>query len=126
MLDQVGLLKYKRVGYNHQDANFRVVNREHVSRDKSYYVTEEPEIMLFLGKYENQNVIEITQEQFNSLKEAGILNENNIQKWREYVPKAVCFIDQYGNYRVRKITKVMVHLGFWKSIIKFKRIERKK
>ena len=48
-LKRVGLLKERKIGFNRQDANYTVANREHVGRDKTIYVTEEPEIMLFLG-----------------------------------------------------------------------------
>ena len=78
-LDEVGLLKYKRTGYNPQDQNFQVVNREHCGRDKSIYVTEEPEIMAFLGRYENLNLQKINESQVNQLKTGRFLNETIVK-----------------------------------------------
>ena len=72
-LDEVGLLKYKRTGFNPQDQNFQVVNREHVGRDKSIYVTEEPEIMAFLGHYENLNLQKISESQVKQVIAGGYL-----------------------------------------------------
>ena len=114
-LDEVGLLKYKKTGYNPQDQNFQVVNREHCGRDKSIYVTEEPEIMAFLGHYENLNLQKINESQVNQLRTGGFLNENNSQKWGTYVPNAIAFEDREGQWRVKKITKLLLFLGIWKS-----------
>ena len=114
-LDEVGLLKYKRTGFNPQDQNFQVVNREHVGRDKSIYVTEEPEIMAFLGRYENLNLQKINESQVNQLVSANMLNDNNMQKWGTYVPNAIAFEDRGGQWRVTKITKIMLYLQIWKS-----------
>ena len=114
-LDEVGLLRYKRTGFNPQDQNFQVVNREHVGRDKSIYVTEEPEIMAFLGKYDNLNLQKITESQINQLVSANMLNDNNMQKWGTYVPNAIAFEDREGQWRVKKITKILLYLGIWKS-----------
>lgn len=114
-LDTVGLLKYKKTGFNPQDQNFQIVNREHCSRDKSIYVTEEPEIMAFLGKYKNLNLQKISDSQLNQLVNASILKENNMQKWGYYVPNAIAFEDSEGQWRIKKITKIMLFLGFWKN-----------
>ena len=114
-LDEVGLLRYKRTGFNPQDQNFQVVNREHVGRDKSIYVTEEPEIMAFLGRYENLNLQKINESQVNQLVSANMLNDNNMQKWGTYVPNAIAFEDRGGQWRVKKITKIMLYLQIWKS-----------
>ena len=114
-LDEVGLLRYKRTGFNPQDQNFQVVNREHVGRDKSIYVTEEPEIMAFLGRYENLNLQKINESQVNQLVSANMLNDNNMQKWGTYVPNAIAFEDRGGQLRVKKITKIMLYLQIWKS-----------
>ena len=45
-----GLLKDKRTKHGHtvQEPNYTVANREHNSRDKSYYVVEERAIMNYL------------------------------------------------------------------------------
>lgn len=114
-LDAVGLLKYKKTGFNPQDQNFQIVNKEHCSRDKSIYVTEEPEIMAFLGKYKNLNLQKITSSQLNQLIGASILKESNMQKWGEYVPNAIAFEDNEGQWRIKKITKIMLFLGIWKN-----------
>ena len=114
-LDEVGLLRYKRTGFNPQDQNFQVVNREHVGRDKSIYVTEEPEIMAFLGRYENLNLQRINNGQVKQLISSGYLTENNMQKWGTYVPNAIAFEDRDGQWRCKKITKIMLYLGIWKT-----------
>ena len=114
-LDNVGLLKYKRTGYNPQDQNFQVVNREHCGRDKSIYVTEEPEIMAFLGRYENLNLQRVNDGQVKQLVSGGFLNDNNMQKWGTYVPNAIAFEDREGQWRIKKVTKLMLYLGIWKS-----------
>ena len=114
-LDNVGLLKYKKTGYNPQDQNFQVVNREHCGRDKSIYVTEEPEIMAFLGRYENLNLQRVNDGQVKQLVSGGFLNDNNMQKWGTYVPNAIAFEDREGQWRIKKVTKLMLFLGIWKS-----------
>lgn len=114
-LDNVGLLKYKRTGYNPQDQNFQVVNREHCGRDKSIYVTEEPEIMAFLGHYENLNLQKINDSQVNELISGGLLSDNNMQKWGTYVPNAIAFEDRDGQWRIKKVTKLMLFLKIWKN-----------
>lgn len=114
-LDNVGLLKYKRTGYNPQDQNFQVVNREHCGRDKSIYVTEEPEIMAFLGRYENLKLQRVNDGQVKQLVSGGFLNDNNMQKWGTYVPNAIAFEDREGQWRIKKVTKLMLFLGIWKS-----------
>ncbi len=114
-LDNVGLLKYKRTGYNPQDQNFQVVNREHCGRDKSIYVTEEPEIMAFLGRYENLNLQRVNDGQVKQLVSGGFLNDNNMQKWGTYVPNAIAFEDREGQWRIKKVTKLMLFLEIWKS-----------
>jgi hypothetical protein len=113
-LESVGLLKYRRRGFNPQDQNFSVVNKEHVSRDKTYYVVEEPEIMLFLGFYENQNLQIISKRQYDQGIINKLFNESQVQKWGEYNPNAIVFIDYAGRYRVKRIAKIMIGLGIWK------------
>ena len=113
-LESVDLLEYRRIGNNHQDQNFSVVNKEHVSRDKTYYVVEEPEIMLFLGFYENQNLQIISKRQYDQGITSKLFNESQVQKWGEYNPNAIVFIDYAGRYRVKRIAKIMIGLGIWK------------
>ena len=114
-LDKVGLLKYKKTGINAQDQNFVVVNKEHMSRDKSYYVVESPEVMLFLGHYENLNLQKIRKDQLKTLQDKNMLHEGNMQKWGTYVPNAIAFEDAYGQWRIKRITSLMLSLGIWKS-----------
>lgn len=114
-LDKVGLLKYKRTGINAQDQNFVVVNKEHASRDKGYYVVESPEIMLFLGHYENLNLQRIRNDQLKALQDKKMLHDENMQKWGTYVPNALAFEDAYGQWRIKKVTNMMTFLGIWRS-----------
>lgn len=114
-LKRVGLLKDRRIGMNGQDANYTVANREHVGRDKTIYVTEEPEIMLFLGHYENLNLQKINAKQYKQLVDKGILNGNNTQFWGTFVPNAVAFEDSTGGWRCKKVTKIMLELGLWSN-----------
>ena len=114
-LDNVGLLKYKKTGINAQDQNVVVVNKEHMSRDKSYYVVESPEVMLFLGHYENLNLQKIRKDQLKTLQDKNMLHEGNMQKWGTYVPNAIAFEDAYGQWRIKRITNLMLTLGIWKS-----------
>lgn len=114
-LKRVGLLKDRRIGMNGQDANYTVANREHVGRDKTIYVTEEPEIMLFLGHYENLNLQKINAKQYKQLIDKGILNGNNTQYWGTFVPNAVAFEDATGGWRCKKVTKIMLELGLWSN-----------
>ena len=114
-LDKVGLLKYKKTGINAQDQNFVVVNKEHMSRDKSYYVVESPEVMLFLGHYENLNLQKVRKDQLKTLQDKKMLHEGNMQKWGTYVPNAIAFEDAYGQWRIKKITNLMLALNIWKS-----------
>ena len=114
-LDNVGLLKYKKTGINAQDQNFVVVNKEHMSRDKSYYVVESPEVMLFLGHYENLNLQKVRKDQLKTLQDKKMLHDGNMQKWGTYVPNAIAFEDAYGQWRIKRITNLMLTLGIWKS-----------
>lgn len=114
-LDKVGLLKYKRTGINAQDQNFVVVNKEHMSRDKGYYVVESPEVMLFLGYYENLNLQKIRNDQLKTLQDKKMLHDGNMQKWGTYVPNALAFEDAYGQWRIKKVTNLMLALNIWKS-----------
>lgn len=125
-LEEAGLIRYRRQYGNRivQDSNIVVTNREHVGKNvKTYYIVEEPEIMKFLGYYDNLNLQKINDEQFNLLMEKGLVDENKIQHWGEYKPRAVCYQDQYGEYRIVKVTQLMLALGLWKTN-KQRRIER--
>ena len=71
--------------------------------------------MAFLGRYENLNLQRINDGQLNQLISANMLNDNNMQKWGTYVPNAIAFEDRTGQWRIKKITKMMLYLGIWKS-----------
>lgn len=114
-LDNVGLIKYRRVGINAQDANIQIANREHMSRAKTDYITEEPEIMKFLGHFENFNMQRISNSQLKQLKDKGMATEDNIQKVGEYKPTAFIYIKCNGTILMDKIAKYMIFLGIWKN-----------
>lgn len=114
-LERVGLLRSRKIGLNAQDANFTVVNKEHCARDKSTYVVEDPEIMLFLGKYDNMNLQRISMNQYNKLTEKKILTKDNIQHWGDYVHNAIAFQDAFGVWRCKKVSKIMLELGIWSN-----------
>ena len=114
-LERVGLLKHKKTGRFPQDPNFQVVNKQHCSRDKSVYVAEEPDVLAFLGKWDYLNLQRISNSQKKQLIEGGFLNSNNIQKWGEYVPNAIAYEDKDGQWRIKKITKLLLFLGIWKN-----------
>lgn len=114
-LERVGLLRHKKVGYNACDPSFYVANKEHTGRNKHTYIVESPEVMKFLGRYEDQNLQRINEKQYESLCEAGLVNEKNTQYWGQYNPKAICYQSQFGEFRIAKITPLMMHLGLWKD-----------
>ena len=114
-LDRVGLIKYKKVGFNPQDPNLVVVNREHMSRDKTYYVVEQKEIMLFLEMYDGLDLQRIRPDQLQMLMDANLVTEDKIQHSGEYKPIATVFQDSTGQYRCKKITNYMLTLGLWKT-----------
>ena len=114
-LDRVGLLKYKRTGYNAQDQNFVVVNREHVGRNKTYYVVETPEVLLFLQQYDTLNLQRLRPDQLQRLKDDKLVKESQIQYPGEYKPAAFVFVNDAKEIRMKKIATLMIHLGIWKS-----------
>lgn len=115
-LDKAGILQYHRKlkngGFN--DANFVVVNRQHNGRTKHTYVTELPEVLAFLGKYDSMNLQKITNEQLEVLKKDKLVTDKTIQKWGEYNPDATVYIDEDGCPRIKKVTSYMKKLGYWK------------
>lgn len=112
-LERVGLLRHRKVGHNSHDANFTVVNREHNGRSKKTYVEEDPEIMLFLGKYQGMNLQRVTYKQFKELLSKKLVSRDKLQNWGAYVPNAEAFEDSYGVWRVRKLPAIMMELGIW-------------
>ena len=116
-LEEVGLIKYKRKGVNYQDANIVVANREHLSKSKTSYITEEPEIMKFLGRFEDLNMQKISRSQLKQLEDQEKITDENIQKSGEYKPKAFIYIKNDGIILMDKIAKYMLALGIWKNRI---------
>lgn len=114
-LERVGLFRHKKTGYNGCDPSFYVANKEHTGRNKHTYIVEEPEVLRFLGRYDGLNLQRVNDKQMESLRNAGFVNEKNTQKWGEYVPNAVCFEGPFGEYRIVKMTAMMLHLGLWKD-----------
>lgn len=84
-----------------------------MSKSKKTYVTEEPEIMLFLGKYQGMNLQRLNYKQFKQLLSKKLIARDRIQNWGTYVPGAIAFEDSFGTWRVKKIPKIMFELGIW-------------
>lgn len=114
-LEKVGLLRHKKVGYNACDPSFYVANKEHTGRNKHTYIVEDSDVMKFLGYYERQNLQRINEKQYKNLLDNNYINEDNIQRWGQYNPKAICYENQFGEYRVAKIASIMMFLGLWKD-----------
>lgn len=114
-LEKVGLLRHKKVGYNACDPSFYVANKEHTGRNKHTYIVEDSDVMKFLGYYEGQNLQRINEKQYKNLLDNNYINEDNIQRWGQYNPKAICYENQFGEYRVAKIASIMMFLGLWKD-----------
>lgn len=114
-LEKVGLLRHKKVGYNACDPSFYVANKEHTGRNKHTYIVEDSDVMKFLGYYEGQNLQRINEKQYKNLLDNNYINEDNIQCWGQYNPKAICYENQFGEYRVAKIASIMMFLGLWKD-----------
>ncbi len=114
-LEKVGLLRHKRTGYNSCDPSFYVANKEHIGRNKHTYIVEDPDVMKFLGYYEGQNLQKINEKQYGMLLEGNYVNEANTQHWGKYNPKAICYENQFGEYRIAKIASLMLYLGLWKD-----------
>ena len=115
-LDAVGLLKYRKTGMNPQDPNFVVINKEHVGRNKHYYVTETTEILAYLERYERLNLQKIRPNQLKQLIKEGLVNEElNVQHPGEYKPAATVWIDSQGQIRCKKIAAYLLAVGIWKQ-----------
>lgn len=114
-LEEVGLLRSKRTGLNAQEANYIIANKSHKSRTKKCYVTEEPDILLFLQKYEKLNLQKVRPDQIKKLKNMKLLTDNQIQYPWEYKPGALAFQDNSGQWRIKKVTSLMVALQIWKT-----------
>ena len=51
----------------------------------------------------------------NDLIRGGEITEEQVQKWKEYKPAGICYQDYEGHWRMRKIPKLMISLGIWKT-----------
>lgn len=114
-LEKNGLVKYRQVGHNPQDANIQVTNREHMSRDKTYYITEEPRIMKFLGHFEGYNMQKISDMQLKKMMAGNIITNDNVQHSGEYKTGAVVYVKNDGTILMEKVSKFMIYLGIWKA-----------
>ena len=116
-LDSVGLIQYRRVGRNPQDANITIANREHVSRDKTDYVvdTERHEIKKFLGYFEDCNMQKISNAQLKRLVDGAKATDVNIQQDGEYKEKAFIYVRPDGTILMDKISEYMIFLNIWKN-----------
>ena len=114
-LEEVGLLRSKRTGLDPQEANYVIANKFHKSRTKKCYVTEEPDILLFLQKYDKLNLQKVKPYQIKKLKDMGLLTDNQIQLPGEYKPGALAFQDNEGQWRIRKNASLMTALQIWKN-----------
>jgi hypothetical protein len=110
-LEEAGLWKHRQTGKNSQESNFSVCNKQHNSRSKTYYVVEHTETMRFLEIWDKANVMKISEEQFNKLKNKKILNSNNIQTYNNYIPNAKGFIANNGDKYVTKEKKILLALN---------------
>lgn len=113
-LQENGLLQFKKVGVVKEDSNFYVANKTHKSRDKSYYVVETPEILKYLGYYEDCNLQKISKNQLDNLLKNNYIAENQVQKEGKYVADAIAFVANDGRIFIEKIAKNMIFLGIWK------------
>lgn len=113
-LQECGLLQFKKIGVVKEDANLYVANKTHNSRDKSYYIVETPEILKYLGYYENCNLQKISKGQLDNLLKNGYVTEDKIQKEGTYVSDAMVFTTSDGRIFMEKIAKNMIFLGIWK------------
>ncbi len=115
-LERVGLLRFRKDGLSPVEPNLVVTNREHVGKNvKTYYVVEEPEILLYLQMYDTLNLQKIKPDQVQMLLNKGLITNDSIQLPREYKPNAVVFRDDAGQYRCKKVTNIMIALGYWKA-----------
>lgn len=114
-LEKVGILRFKKNGEFPEEQNFVVTNKQHRSRDKSYYVVEEQDVLLYLEKYDGLNLQMITPTQLKKLQELKLINDSKIQHPHEYKPNAIAYIDSTGQCRIKKVTNIMIALGIWKA-----------
>ena len=71
-------------------------------------------IMTVLGLFENLPLQKITYKQFEELRKVKLLDNKVIQFWGSYVPNALAFEDEEGQWRIMKKTALMKHLKIWK------------
>ena len=110
-LRKLGLLKTKKAGRNPQEANFYVANKKHKSRAKTHYVVMDWTLMRALGKFEESNCQQITEEQFEKLLNVGLIAEDEVQTYYKVVPKAKAYAWIDGTYWIIKDYKLLNFLG---------------
>lgn len=108
-LRQLNLLKDGLNG----DRNYCILNDKN-SKSKTYYVYADFAIMTVLGLFENLPLQKITYKQFEELRKVKLLDNKVIQFWGLYVPNALAFEDEEGQWRIMKKTALMKHLKIWK------------
>lgn len=110
-LRNMGLLKERKHGPNGEEPNFRVANKKHKSRAKTYCVVMDYTIMRALGYFKESNCQEITKEQFEKLLKVGLIKEEEIQTYYKYVPNARGYSWIDGTYWIIKDYKLLNFLG---------------
>lgn len=117
-LQKAGALKYKlQPSRKHpaQEANFVTVNRQKSGPKRHTYIIETIEILAFLGRWDSLSFLQkITPTQAKMITDAGLVEENQIQRYGEYKEGAVMFVSYDGTYRIKKITELMKAAGIWK------------
>lgn len=107
----MGLLKPRKTGRNPEEPNFRVANKGHKSRAKTYYVVMDWTIMRALGYFKETNCQEITKEQYDKLISVGLITEEDVQTYYKFVPKAKAYAWIDGTYWIIKDYKLLNFLG---------------
>ena len=110
-LRKMGLLRPRKDGPNAEEPNFRVANKKHKSRAKTYCVVMDWTIMRALGYFKETNCQEITKEQYEKLMSVGLINEDEVQTYYKYVPKARAYTWIDGTYWIIKDYKLLNFLG---------------
>lgn len=89
-----------------------VTNKTHRSSQKTYYVTENRQILQYLGYYTQANCLEITEQQYTHLLKANLII---VQYQGTYIPHANCFISYSNQIFIIKEYKLLSYLGLLKA-----------
>lgn len=109
-LKDVGLLREKT---DSQEPNYTVANKEHPSRAKTYYLTEEIPQMRFLGFFCDNKVFKINSEQLNKILQKYPNIE--IQTMNQYNPKAKIYNYDAQNVYAVKEPEILKILNNWSN-----------